>query len=71
LEAFSIAGCDIISTLFICHSAHRMYWSWSTDLLNSSKKKADHMKGQIRDMINEKLGIPLTVRVWPFTDIVM
>jgi hypothetical protein len=25
LEAFSIAGCDIISTLFICHSAHRMY----------------------------------------------
>jgi hypothetical protein len=66
LEAFSIAGCDVISKLFVYYSSRGgMYCSLSADLLNSSKKKADHMKGQIRDMINEKLGRFLSVRVGP------
>jgi hypothetical protein len=55
IEAFSIAGCDVISRF--CPSLLLVFTKpCLIDLLGNAKQKSDHMKGQIRDMINEKLS---------------
>ena len=56
VEAFAIAGCDPISK-YIQPSSHDLIHIYYADLLTSSKKKADHLKAEIRNKITEMLGM--------------
>ena len=57
VEAFTIAGCDPISK-YIQQSSHKLIHIFNNaDLLTTSKKKADHLKAEIRSKITEMLGM--------------
>ena len=56
IEAFAIAGCDVGSELINGTAVADIILRTVSDLLGNSKKKADYIKGQIRDRINTMLG---------------
>ena len=63
LEAFAVAGCDVVSEWkpdIIVEKATDLTMTPS-DLLRTSKQKANHLKQEIREMISEMLGMPLTL----------
>lgn len=56
VEAFAIAGCDPVSKYVQLLSHDLQILTYFADLLTSSKKKADHLKAEIRSKIAEMLG---------------
>jgi hypothetical protein len=55
VEAFAIAGCDIVSKCVpLC--PWKLTHIYYTDLVTTSKKKADYLKAEIRNKISEMLS---------------
>ena len=55
VEAFAIAGCDLISKYI--QPLLTIQFIYYADLLTTSKKKADHLKAEIWNKISEMLGM--------------
>lgn len=62
LEAFAIAGCEVVSELQMIKSYSTAASDLILDLMRTSKQKSDHMKREIREKISEMLGASLTFK---------
>ena len=59
LEAFAIAGCDVVSESQIFKTT--IINKNISDLMQTSKQKADHIKWEIREKISIMLGALLNL----------